>query len=73
MSPALLLTPALKGCLKSVSLVTLGTSRSPLTPLFKGDLEGSKIFDTEKRTFQTSSKGLTKNKLSKIICTFVGA
>ncbi|MBG1271246.1 hypothetical protein F8S12_35215 [Nostoc sp. WHI] len=24
--------------------------------LFKGDLEGSKTFDTDKRTFQTSSK-----------------
>jgi len=47
--------------------VTLGTFRSPLTPLkkggtgikvplFKGDLEGSKTCDTDKRTFQTSSK-----------------
>ncbi len=46
--------------------VTLGTFRSPLTPLkkggtgikvslFKGDLEGSKTFDTDKRTFQTCS------------------
>ncbi len=46
--------------------VTLGTFRSPLTPLkkggtgitvslFKGDLEGSKTFDPNKRTFQTSS------------------
>ncbi|QLE51415.1 hypothetical protein FD724_27280 [Nostoc sp. C057] len=46
--------------------VILGTFRSPLTllkkqgtgikvSLFKGDLEGSKTFDTEKRTFQTSS------------------
>jgi hypothetical protein len=47
--------------------MTLGTCRSPLTPLkkggtrikvslFKGDLEGSTTFDTNKRTFQTSSK-----------------
>ncbi|MBD6620735.1 hypothetical protein FNW02_34500 [Komarekiella sp. 'clone 1'] len=47
--------------------VTLGTFRSPLTPLkkggtgikvplFKGDLEGSRTFDTDKRTFQTSSQ-----------------
>jgi hypothetical protein len=46
--------------------VTLGTFRSPLTPLkkggtgikvslFKGDLEGSKTFDADKRIFQTSS------------------
>jgi hypothetical protein len=46
--------------------VTLGTFRSPLTPLkkggtgikvslFKGDLEGSKTFDADKRTFQTTS------------------
>jgi len=51
--------------------VILGTFRSPLTPLkkggtgikvslFKGDLEGSKTFDTEKRTFQTSSKTVSR-------------
>ncbi|MBD6615219.1 hypothetical protein FNW02_04975 [Komarekiella sp. 'clone 1'] len=45
----------------------LGTCCSPLTPLkkggtgikvplFKGDLEGSRTFDTDKRTFQTSSE-----------------
>jgi hypothetical protein len=49
--------------------VTLGTLRSPLknlkkggtgikVSLFKGDLEGSKTFDTDKRIFQTSSKSL---------------
>ncbi|MHC5772174.1 MAG: TonB-dependent receptor plug domain-containing protein, partial [Nostoc sp.] len=49
--------------------VTSDTSISPLTPLkkrvaeikvslFKGDLEGSKTFDTDKRTFQTSSEAL---------------
>jgi hypothetical protein len=47
--------------------VTLGTLRSPLTPLkkggtgikvplSKGDLGGSRTFYTDKRTFQTSSK-----------------
>ena len=48
--------------------VTLGIFRSPLTlkkggtvikvSLFKGDLAGSKTFDTDKRTFQTSSTGI---------------
>ncbi|MBD6616159.1 hypothetical protein FNW02_10015 [Komarekiella sp. 'clone 1'] len=49
--------------------MTLGTFRSPLTPLkkggtgikvplFKGDLEGSRTFDTDKRTFQTSSEAV---------------
>jgi hypothetical protein len=47
--------------------VTLGILRSPITPLkkggnrikfslFKGVLEGSKTFDTDKRTFPTTSK-----------------
>ena len=49
--------------------VTLGIFRSPLTPLkkggtvikvslFQGDLAGSKTFETDKRTFQTSSTGI---------------
>ncbi|MBG1261292.1 hypothetical protein F8S20_20330 [Nostoc sp. BAE] len=53
----------------------LDTFRSPLTPLkkggtgvkvplFKGDLGGSKTFDTNNRTFQTSS--LPKN--SSFLC-----
>ncbi|MEA5623392.1 hypothetical protein VB740_10525, partial [Nostoc sp. UHCC 0251] len=29
-------------------------------PLFKGDLGGSKTFDTANRTFQTSSKSLSR-------------
>jgi len=33
-------------------------------PLFKGDLGGSKIFDTDKRTFQTSSYAALSNKIA---------
>ncbi len=33
----------------------IGTFKSPVTPLKKGDLGGYKTFDTDKRTFQTSS------------------
>ena len=58
---------SLRGVVIKCFAVTLGTFRSPLTPLkkggtvikvslFKGDLEGSKTFDTDKRTSQTSSK-----------------
>ncbi|ODH00126.1 hypothetical protein A4S05_34635 [Nostoc sp. KVJ20] len=54
------------------SAVTLSTFRSPLkkgvtgikVPLKKGDLGGSKVFDTDKRTFQTSSEGIPKDLLN---------
>ncbi|QHG14921.1 hypothetical protein GJB62_02235 [Nostoc sp. ATCC 53789] len=58
--------------------MTLGTFRSPLAlkkggtgikvPLKKGDLGGSKTFDTGNRTFQTSSKSREQGQQNKNRC-----
>ena len=64
---------SLSGIVIKCFAVTLGTFRSPLTPLkkggtvvkvslFKGDLEGSKTFNTYKRTLW-----LTPRELSNIL------